>query len=285
MLRESEGFMKIGKLPKRSDFDANLERYQQVEAEAARAAMAAALPGQAPQSTPRTDAATPRGPGASGNVPAQFASGLRPLNQQGAPPLGLNVGAIGDGMQTAGAQLSARTQELQSNLGNLSARAGAWFGQLGNNIGKAAELIPTQQNKETRAARKIQTAWRSCAARGHFHEERGAVLMLQSAQRRVRAQKAAAYKKALKYWAATVIQERWRRHQLRKKAKEMAAATEAATPKKTGFGAKIVKSLSFSRRSAKKSGPKPSMPDDLAPCVPPSSRKLSRKSSMFSPAT
>ena len=38
MLRESEGFMKIGKLPKRDDFDANLDRYQQIEAEEARQA-------------------------------------------------------------------------------------------------------------------------------------------------------------------------------------------------------------------------------------------------------
>ena len=54
MLRESEGFMKIGKLPKRDDFDANLDRYQQMEQEAARNAMAQALPGQEPQRTPRS---------------------------------------------------------------------------------------------------------------------------------------------------------------------------------------------------------------------------------------
>ena len=100
MLRESEGFLKIGKLPKRADFDDNFDRYQQIEAEAARAAMAATLPGQTTASTPRTDAPTPRGPGASGaQVPQQYAQGLRPLNQGGAPPA-LN---IGDGLSTAGA--------------------------------------------------------------------------------------------------------------------------------------------------------------------------------------
>jgi len=191
----------------------------------------------------------------------------------GAPP-GINVGSIQQD-DSLGAQLSARSQQVQQdlaqNLGNLSARAGAFFSKMGSEINKAAEFIPTQQNKETRAARQIQTAWRSCAARGHFHEERGAVLMLQSAQRRVKAQKAAAYKKALKYWAATVIQERYRRHKLRQKAKEVQAAkaTEAAneiTPKKAGgLGSKIVKSLSFSRRKGTKQIVKPEMPSDLAP--------------------
>ena len=255
LLRESEGFMKIGKLPKRADFDDNLERYQQIEAEAARAAMAAALPGQTAQSTPRTDAATPRGPG--GNVPTQFASGLRPLNQGGPP--GLDMSAL----DTTGAQLSARAQAAQQNIaegwGQLSARAGKMFEGWGNKVAGLGEIIPTQANKETRAARKIQAAWRSCAARGHFHEERGAVLMLQSAQRRVKAQKAAQYKKAMKHWAAVVIQERYRRYKLKQKKQAL-----ENTPKKQGIGSKIVKSLSFSRRSAKKAAnPKPDRPVDI----------------------
>ena len=63
MLRESEGYVKIVKLPKRDDFDENLEEYQAKEAQLARDAMVAANQiGQQPQSTPRTDAATPRGP-------------------------------------------------------------------------------------------------------------------------------------------------------------------------------------------------------------------------------
>lgn len=96
--------------------------------------------------------------------------------------------------------------------------------------------------------------------------------MLQSAQRRVKAQKAAQYKKAMKHWAAVVIQERYRRHKLRQKAKEVealaisnsSAAPEAAPKKSGGIGSKIVKSLSFSRRG-KKAPAKPVMPDDLSP--------------------
>ena len=147
MLRESEGFMKIGKLPKRPDFDEKLEYYQQLEAEAARAAMAATLPGQQPQSTPRTDAPTPRGPGAGSSVPAQFASGLRPLNQQQPPPSGLSLN-IGDGLQNTGAQLSARAQEMTQGIGDfwgqLSARASTHVAKLGSGISKVAENIPTQ---------------------------------------------------------------------------------------------------------------------------------------------
>jgi len=165
-----------------------------------------------------------------------------------------------------GAQLSARAQEVAQGFLQNSAR---FFENVGRQFNTAVENIPTQTNKETRAARKIQTAWRSCAARGHFHEERGAVLMLQSAQRRMKAQKAAQYKKALKYWAATVIQERWRRHKLRQKHKEAMAAQAAqisavvTTPKKSGgLVSKIVKSLSFSRR--KKPPAKPAMPDDIS---------------------
>lgn len=268
MLRDSEGFLRITRLPKRDDFDANFERYMVKEQEAARAALESALPGQTPQATPRTDAATPRGPGAGAAIPQQFSSGLRPLNAGGgAVPPTLNMNNLGDGLQTAGAQLSARSQQIQAemaqNIGNLSARAGAFFQKLGNQINTAAEFIPTQVNKETRAVKKIQKAWRGYAARGMFHEERGAVLMLQAAQRRAKAKKVVEYKKSLKYWAAVVIQERWRRYQIRKKAKALEAAKgEVATPKKTGVGAKIVKSLSFSRRSSKKPA-KPVKPDDI----------------------
>ena len=94
------------------------------------------------------------------------------------------------------------------------------------------------------------------------------MLMLQAAQRRVKAQKVLQYKKSLKYWAAVVIQERWRRYQLRKAVKGVGGkGGKSATPKKEGIGSKIVKSLSFSRRSGKKSikDLKPVMPDDLAP--------------------
>jgi hypothetical protein len=155
MLRESEGFMKIGKLPKRPDFDEKLEYYQQLEAEAARAAMASALPGQQPQSTPRTDAPTPRGPGAGASVPAQFSSGLRPLNQQ-QPPAGLTLN-IGEGLQTTGAQLSARAQEMSQGIGDfwgqLSARASTHVAKLGSGINKVAENIPTQVSQRQHASR------------------------------------------------------------------------------------------------------------------------------------
>lgn len=146
MLRESEGFMKIGKLPKRADFDEKLEYYQQLEAEAARAAMAATLPGQQPQSTPRTDAPTPRGPGAGASVPAQFSSGLRPINQQ-QPPGGLSLN-IGEGLQNTGAQLSARAMEMTQGIGDfwgqLSARASTQVAKIGSGFNKVAENIPTQ---------------------------------------------------------------------------------------------------------------------------------------------
>ena len=149
-------------------------------------------------------------------------------------------------LDTTGAQLSARAQAAQQNIaegwGQLSARAGKMFEGWGNKVAGLGEIIPTQANKETRAARKIQAAWRSCAARGHFHEERGAVLMLQSAQRRVKAQKAAQYKKAMKHWAAVVIQERYRRYKLKQKKQAL-----ENTPKKQGIGSKIVSSLSLSR--------------------------------------
>ena len=260
MLRESEGFMKIGKLPKRPDFDEKFEYYQQCEAEAARAAMAAALPGQQPQSTPRTDAATPRGPGAA-SVPAHLASGLKPLNQQqGAGGLQLN---IGDGLNTAGAQISARAQEALGGIGafwgQLSARANTQVSKIGSGLTKLGEIAPTQANKELKAARMIQKGWRAYAARGHFHEERGAVLMLQSAARRKKAQAVRKYKETLMNWGAMVIQENYRRHRLREKAK---ADATAATPKK-GLGSRLVKSLSFSRR--KKPPTKPALPSDLAP--------------------
>jgi len=261
MLRESEGFMKIGKLPKRPDFDEKLEYYQQLEAEAARAAMAATLPGQQPQSTPRTDAPTPRGPGAGSSVPSQYASGLRPLNQPQQPQLSLN---IGEGLQTTGAQLSARAQEVTQGIGDwfgqLSARAGTQVAKLGSGINNLAEAIPTQANKETKAARTIQKGYRAFAARGHFHEERGAVLMLQSAARRKKAQSVRKYKATLVTWAAIVIQENYRRHKLREKAKAAELAKAEATPKK-GIGSRLVKSLSFSRR--KKPPPKPVLPEDL----------------------
>ena len=95
------------------------------------------------------------------------------------------------------------------------------------------------------------------------------MLMLQAAQRRVKAQKVLQYKESLKSWAAVVIQERWRRYQLRKASKGLAGkgGKASGTPKKESMGSKIVKSLSFSRRSGKKSikDLKPVMPDDLAP--------------------
>ena len=75
----------------------------------------------------------------------------------------------------------------------------------------------------------IQKCWRAYSSRGHFHEERGAVLMLQSAARRKKAQSVLKYKQTLREWAAIVIQENWRRYKLRKNA---AASSAAATPKK-----------------------------------------------------
>lgn len=260
MLRESEGYVKIVKLPKRDDFDENLEEYQAKEAQLARDAMVAANQiGQQPQSTPRTDAATPRGPGggAMAAAAATYGSGLRPLNQ----PPGINVGSIQPDANPL-AQLSARASQglndLGNTWGNLSAR---WT----KGIQNIAEHIPTQSNKEMRAARTIQKAWRATAARGHFHEERGAVLMLQSAARRKKAQAVVRYKQTLREWAAIVIQESYRKHK-HKQAKQSKAAAANSTPRKAGIGTKLIKSLSFSRRSAKK-GPnlKPAMPDDITP--------------------
>lgn len=266
MLRESEGFMKIGKLPKRDDFDANLDRYQQMEQEAARNAMAQALPGQEPQRTPRTDAATPRGPGsgAMDAAAAKFSGGLRPINQPGG--LSINIGGISEPTDV-GAQLSARAQavadDVASGFAQLSARAGNFFNKIGSGFNKLGEAMPTQGNQEYKAARIIQKGWRTYASRGHFHESRGAVLMLQSAARRKKAQAVVKYKSTLQNWAAICIQEGYRRHKLRQKA--VALQAEKAKKDKT-IGSKLVKSLSFTRRtrqSKAKVPPKPSMPEDI----------------------
>ena len=207
LLRESEGFLKITKLPVREDFERNKNRYAQIEAEAARKALEAALPGQEPQRTPRTDAATPRGPNAS-TMPAL--TGLRVIGgpgapgANGAPPgLGLNINAVQQQADVALQQLSQAGQQFQHNLGNLSARAMSFVSNVG-------DLLPTQTNKEKRAAMKIQKSFRAFAARGHFHEERGAVLMLQAAARRQKAQDIGKSKRKHVDWAAMTIQGNWR---------------------------------------------------------------------------
>ena len=98
---------------------------------------------------------------------------------------------LGEGLNTAGAQISARTQEALGGIGafwgQLSARANHQVSKIGSELNKLGESVPTENNKRLKAARTIQKAWRACAARGHFHEERGAVLMLQSAARRKKA--------------------------------------------------------------------------------------------------
>jgi len=89
--------------------------------------------------------------------------------------------------------------------------------------------------------------------------------MLQSAARRKKATQVRKYKATLVNWAAIVIQENYRRHKLREKARDMEAAKLAkeGTPKSKSLAGKLVKSLSFSRR--KKPPPKPAMPDDITP--------------------
>ena len=230
--------------------------------------MAQALPGQEPQRTPRTDAATPRGPGSGAMAAAasQYSGGLRPINQ-GGPNLSLNINDIGPGANDIGAQLSARAQQVAEDAANgwaqLSARAGNFMNKIGSGMQKLTEAVPTQGNKEYKAARVIQKAWRTYASRGHFHESRGAVLMLQSAARRKKAQAVVKYKATLQNWAAICIQEAFRRHKLRQKAKALEA--EKAKSNK-GIGGRLVKSLSFTRRtreSKKKVPPKPSMPEDI----------------------
>jgi len=273
MLRESEGYLRITKLPKRSDFDANIEKYAAIEQANARAAMEAALPGQQPQSTPRTDAATPRGPGA-GTMP--LLTGLRVINQPAPsnsstpPDVGTNVklalDVAGANVQAMQAQLAQATnkgvQDLQTNLGNLSARAGKFFGGL-------AAALPTEENKRNRAALKIQKAFRAFAARGQFHEERGAVLMLQAASRRHKAQAVLKYKKDEKLWAALAIQIKWKRHLRRKRAAKQAAERQAAEDaalanapasargSSPGILTKLSRSLSFSKRNKGKEGSTP----------------------------
>jgi len=187
--------------------------------------------------------------------------------------LQLNMSQVGQGLQDAQGQLSARSQafaaEMGQNVAQLSARAGKWFQDIGKNVGKVGELLPTQTNKENRAATKIQKAWRSYGAQSHFHEERGAALMLQSAARRKKAQSLLKYKQTLNNWAAIVIQEAYRRHKLKQKAKELAEANAAATTprsKSTVVG-RLAKSLSFSRRTTAKTTAakvaKPSVPADV----------------------
>ncbi len=254
LLRESEGYLRVAKLPKRADFDAKYEEYAQIEAENARKAMEAALPGQVPQSTPRTDAATPRGPGA-GNTP--LLTGLRVINGPGAPgaqsssaPAPANpIEGMKLALDTAGANVANTMQGLQQNLGNLSARAGRFLGDL-------AKSLPTEENKKNHAALKIQKSYRSFAARGQFHEERGAVLMLQAASRRKKAQTLMQYKKDVKTWAACKIQHAGRsmvRRKKQKKAADEKAAAEAeaaqASARGTGLLGKLSRSLSFSKRN------------------------------------
>lgn len=261
LLRESEGYLRIGKLPKRDDFDANYARYAEVEAENARKAMEAALPGQAPQATPRTDAATPRGPNAA---TTPLLTGLRVINQPGTPGSSSDnkVEGLKLAIDTAGANIQAmqqqvaqatgeKVQEFQQNIGNLSARAGSFFANL-------AASLPTENNKRNKAALRIQRVFRAFSARGQFHEERGAVLMLQAASRRKKAQEELNEKKMQKQdWAARGIQGSGKRMLRAKKAKakhaqEAEEAAAAAAAKSSGGGGimgKLSRSLSFSKRN------------------------------------
>jgi len=272
LLRESEGYLRIHKLPTRDDFERNKNRYAQIEAEAARKALEDALPGQQPGNrTPRTDAATPRGPGAS-TMP--LLTGLKVINQPNPAP-GPNVGQILNigplNIEAATENAKKSLEGFQQNLGNISARATKWFSDVGS-------MLPTQQNKENRAALKIQRHYRAFAARGHFHEERGAVLMLQAAARRHKAQMLhGKYKRTLVHWAAMTIQDNWRRHKKRKeraaakalKAQQEVAArvmaaqqaeAEAAAAKQASGGGmltKLSRSLSFTKRNKKSEGSTP----------------------------
>ena len=247
-LRGSAGYIKIKKLDKRPDFDANYDKYAEIEAENARRAMEQALPGQPGLRTPRTDAATPRGPGGSGNTP--LLTGLKVINGPGtgtpggagaaAPPLGLNMQTLN--MDNVG-------QTLQHQWGQLSARTMSFFEKVG-------DAIPTEDNRKKKAALRIQKVFKAWVARGHFHEERGAVLMLQAAARRKRAQDEKEYKKALIDWAAITIQVAYKKHSATNHKKKVAAKKKelkAARQAKSGGGVlgKLSRSLSFSKRSAK----------------------------------
>ena len=263
LLRESEGSLKIKKLPKRADFDAKYEEYAQIEAENARKAIEAAQPGQAPQATPRTDAATPRGPGAG--APGPLLTGLKVINGPGAPsssaptppPGGLNIAA----------GFANFMQGVDQAAGQLSARAKIVFESV-------AEAIPTEENRikkevraKNRAATRIQKCYRAYKARGQFHEERGASLMLQAAVRRRQAQAELKLKKDnLRQWAATKIQT-GARHMIYRKKKRLAEERKRQKENSImGQMGKMARSLSFTKRNQKKESSTPRA-SDAAPAA------------------
>ena len=228
--------MKIGKLPKRADFDEKLEYYQQLEAEAARAAMAATLPGQQPQSTPRTP--TPRGPAPArraGSVlwraaPGQPAAATgRALAQHWRGPAKYRRAALGacHGDDSGHRRLLGAARRVQVRKSRRLAPASIRSPRISRrrcaSRGRTRSAPPQPQtlahpivllrNRRLRPRRQTRGAWRrdapkgyrAFAARGHFHEERGAVLMLQ-ARRGKKAQSVRQYKATLVNWAAIVIE-------------------------------------------------------------------------------
>lgn len=204
-------------------------------------------------------------------------TGLKVINGPGAAPANAQspnpMQALSLNLEAAAENTKKSLEGFQQNLGNLSARATKFFSSVG-------DMVPTQHNKEKRAALRIQKAYRSFAARGHFHEERGAVLMLQAAARRHKAQNIGKYKRTLVHWAAMTIQENWRRHQKRKQRAAAKAAREAAeaqrlaeeaaaAAKSGGIITKLSRSLSFTKRNKKNAdGSTPRAGGEDAPSLP-----------------
>jgi len=266
LLRESEGYLKIKKLPKRADFDAKYEEYAQIEAENARKAIEAAQPGQAPQATPRTDAATPRGPGAG--APGPLLTGLKVINGPGAPSSSAPAPTPPPGGLNIAAGFANFMQGAEQNFGQLSARAKSVFESV-------AEAIPTEENRlkkelraKNRAATRIQKCFRAYKARGQFHEERGASLMLQAAVRRRQAQAELKLKKDnLRQWAATKIQSGARHMIYRKKKSKAEERKRQKESSIMGQMGKMARSLSFTKRNQKKESSTPRASDAAPPAA------------------
>lgn len=239
LLRESEGYLRVGKLPKRPDFDENLSEYLRLDAELV-AAQLAPKP-QPPKLNVEAAAAMPTGGGESEGF---LNSARRHLD-------------------------SISSINLGEQAGELTARGIRALGAVGTGVVDAvdavAAVLPTQENRERRAAVTIQTARRGAQARQRYGAERAALLLLQSSIRRKlaadQAGKVRRYKRTLENWAALVIQEARRNQIVRRKLRERArlrasaeaaerAAAASASKGPLASAKRLARSLSFTRRNA-----------------------------------
>jgi hypothetical protein len=121
-------------------------------------------------------------------------------------------------------------------------------------------------------------------ARGAFHEERGAIIMLQAAARRKKAMDDVAEKTMTKLdQHAEVIQGGWRTHQRRKA--RTGAKKGGARANSPGVLTKLARSLSFSKRKGKdKEGSVSTAEHRRAPQSTAEHREWSPRAPSFAPA-